>query len=282
MIPSTSQSTRMLSVFMKPGRDLCAGACAGLLAVAVGAVGLPRASAAEAEALALLKGMTTYMAAQQAMSFRYDADLDVVTTEQQRLTLASSGTVSLARPGRVRSTRSTGFADIETVFDGSTFTLLGKRANVYMQVPFKGTIETLVDELKDKYRRPLPAADLLLPKAYAELTEGVTDVKDLGSGVVGGVECDHLAFRKKDVDFQIWIAQGQRPYPCRYMITSTTVPGSPQYTVQISNFQTGSAAIGQNFTFVPPQGARAISKDELKTIKSMGELPSHFVQRGTP
>ncbi len=272
----------MLSMFMKPGRGLCAGACAGLLAVAVGAVGLPRASAAEAEALALLKGMTTYMAAQQAMSFRYDADLDVVTTEQQRLTLASSGTVSLARPGRVRSTRSTGFADIETVFDGSTFTLLGKRANVYMQVPFKGTIETLVDELKDKYRRPLPAADLLLPKAYAELTEGVTDVKDLGSGVVGGVECDHLAFRKKDVDFQIWIAQGQRPYPCRYMITSTTVPGSPQYTVQISNFQTGSAAIGQNFTFVPPQGARAISKDELKTIKSMGELPSHFVQGGTP
>ncbi|MGB5240790.1 MAG: DUF2092 domain-containing protein [Prochlorococcaceae cyanobacterium] len=282
MIPSTSQSTRMLSVFMKPGRGLCAGACAGLLAVAAGAVGSPGASAAEAEALALLKGMTTYMAAQQAMSFRYDADLDVVTTEQQRLTLASSGTVSLARPGRVRSTRSTGFADIETVFDGSTFTLLGKRANVYMQVPFKGTIETLVDELKDKYRRPLPAADLLLPKAYAELTEGVTDVKDLGSGVVGGVECDHLAFRKKDVDFQIWIAQGQRPYPCRYMITSTTVPGSPQYTVQISNFQTGSAAIGQNFTFVPPQGARAISKDELKTIKSMGELPSHFVQRGTP
>ncbi|MCP9819624.1 DUF2092 domain-containing protein [Synechococcus sp. Cruz-9H2] len=275
-------SRRFLRVFNQSGRGLRAGACAGLLAIAAGAVGLPGASAAEPEALALLKGMTTYMAAQQAMSFRYDADLDVVTTEQQRLTLASSGTVSLTRPGRIRSTRSTGFADIETVFDGSTFTLLGKRANVYMQVPFKGTIETLVDELKDKYRRPLPAADLLLPKAYAELTEGVTDVKDLGSGVVGGVECDHLAFRKKDVDFQIWIAQGQRPYPCRYMITSTAVPGSPQYRVQISNFQTGSAAIGQNFTFVPPQGARAISKDELKTIKSMGELPSHFVQGGTP
>lgn len=269
-------------MFKQPGRGLCAGACAGLLAVAAAAVGLPGASAAEAEALALLKGMTTYMAAQQAMSFRYDADLDVVTTEQQRLTLASSGTVSLARPGRVRFTRSTGFADIETVFDGSTFTLLGKKANVYMQVPFKGTIETMVDELKDKYRRPLPAADLLLPKAYAELTEGVTDVKDLGSGVVGGVECDHLAFRKKDVDFQIWIAQGQRPYPCRYMISSTTVPGSPQYSVQISNFQTGSAGVGQSFSFVPPKGARAISKDELKTIKSMGELPSHFTQGGTP
>ncbi len=277
-------STELPDLFLKPGvaRSISARVCAGLIAVAAGMVAAPGAGAAEAEALALLKGMTTYMSAQQAMSFRYDANLDVVTSEQQRLTLASSGTVSLARPGRIRATRSTGFADVETVFNGSTFTLLGKKANVYMKVPFKGTIETLVDELKDKYRRPLPAADLLLPNAYAELTEGVTDVKDLGSGVVGGVECDHLAFRKKDVDFQIWIAQGKRPYPCRYVITSTTVPGSPQYSVQLSDFRTGSAAVGQSFTFVPPPGARAISKDELKTIKSMGELPSHFVQRGTP
>ncbi|MCP9801373.1 DUF2092 domain-containing protein [Synechococcus sp. RedBA-s] len=274
----------MTDLFIKASvaRSLFAGVCAGCVAVATGVVGALGATAAEAEAMALLKGMTTYMGAQQAMSFRYDADLDVVTTEQQRLTLASSGTVSLARPGRIRATRSTGFSDVETVFDGSTFTLLGRKANVYMQVPFKGTIVALVDELKDKYRRPLPAADLLLPNAYAELTEGVTDVKDLGSGVIGGAECDHLAFRKKDVDFQIWIAQGKRPYPCRYEITSTTVPGSPRYSVQLSDFQTGSAAVGQSFTFVPPPGARAISKDELKTIKSMGELPTHFVQRGTP
>lgn len=277
-------STELPDLFLKPGvgRSLAAQVCAGLIAVTAGVVTAPAAGAAEAEALALLKGMTTFMSAQQAMSFRYDSDLEVVTTEQQRLTLASSGTVSLARPGRIRATRSTGFADVETIFDGSTFTLLGKKANVYMQVPFRGTIVSLVDELKDKYRRPLPAADLLLPSAYAELTEGVTDVKDLGSGVVGGVECDHLAFRKKDVDFQIWIAQGERPYPCRYVITSTAVPGSPQYSIQLRDFQTGSAAVGQSFAFVPPPGARAISKDELKTIKSMGELPSHFVQRGTP
>jgi hypothetical protein len=276
-------SRRLLRVLIKPNLGLNAGICAGLVAVGAGVVvAAPGAGAAEADAMALLKGMTAYMGAQQALSFRYDADLDVVTTDKQRLTLASSGTVSLARPGRIRATRSTGFADVETVFDGSTFTLLGKKANVYMQRPFKGTIVTLVDELQTNYRRPLPAADLLLPTAYAELTEGVTDVKDLGSGVIGGVTCDHLAFRKKDVDFQLWIAQGDRPYPCRYVITSTTVPGSPQYSIQLSDFQAGSAAVGQDFSFVPPAGSRAISKNELKTIKSMGELPSNFSQGATP
>ena len=261
-----------------PGYGLRRGAICCLLGLMASASMAGKAVAGEAEAMALLKGMTSYVSAQKALSFRYDSDLEVVTADKQRLTLASSGSVSLARPGKIRSSRSNGFVEIESVFDGTTFTLLGKGKNVYMQVPISGSIETLVDELKDKYRRPLPAADLLLPTAYEKLTEGVVDVKDLGSGVIGGVECDHLAFRKQDVDYQIWIAQGDQPYPCRYVITAKQVVGSPQYSVQVSDWQTGAAATGQDFTFVPPTGARKISFKELKAMKDMGELPANFIR----
>jgi hypothetical protein len=41
--------------------------------------------------------------------------------------------------------------------------------------------------------------------------DGVTNVKDLGSGIVNGKECDHLAFRSTDTDWEIWIAQGDKP-----------------------------------------------------------------------
>ena len=105
------------------------------------------------------------------------------------------------------------------VFDGKTLTLLGKDANLYTQVDVPGTLDHLVDELRDKYHRPVPGADLLLSNVYDELMRDVIDVKDLGSGVIGGTECDHLAFRTKEVDWQIWIAQGEHPYPCRYVIT---------------------------------------------------------------
>ena len=67
-----------------------------------------------------------------------------------------------------------------------------------IEVP--GTLSNLVNELRVKYDRPVPATDLILPNAYAELMLDVVDIKDLGSGVIGGVECDFLAFRKKDVD----------------------------------------------------------------------------------
>jgi hypothetical protein len=75
---------------------------------------------------------------------------------------------------------------------------------------------------------------LLLSDVYKQLMPLVVDTKDLGSGVIGGVECDHFAFRTKEVDWQIWIAQGNRPYPCRYVITSTKVTGGPQYTNETS------------------------------------------------
>ena len=125
------------------------------------------------------------------------------------------------------------------MFDGKTLTLLGKNANLYAQVEAPGTIDQLVDVLRDKYHRPVPAADLLMSDPYKELMPQVNDTKDLGSGVIHGVECDHLAFRTKEVDWQIWIAQGARPYPCRYVITSKKVTGWPQYTIDIWGWKAG-------------------------------------------
>jgi hypothetical protein len=234
----------------------------------------------EGQARQLLKAMTDYVGSQKAISFDYDANLEVVTTDKQRLALAASGTVSLARPDKIRATRSGGFVDIETFFDGRTLTLLGRNMNVYTQVEMPGSIDHLVSELQNKYDRPLPAADLLLTDAYEGLMAAVVDVKDLGSGMIGGIECDYLAFRTKEVDAQLWIAQGARPYPCRYVITSKRVTEGPQYSIQIRNWKAGGDPATAAFDFKAPPGARRIELAELQKMKNMGELPSHFILGG--
>jgi hypothetical protein len=231
------------------------------------------ANADEKDAMRLIKAMSDYLAAQKAISFAYDANLEVVTAEKQKLALASSGAVTLQRPNKIRAVRSGGFADVELLFDGKTLTLLGKNANRYSQLEVPGTIDHLIDELKDTYNRPLPAADLLLTNVHDELMRDVVDVKDIGSGVIGGVECDHLAFRNKDVDWQIWIAQGNRPYPCRYVITSTLVEGGPQYSVQIRDWKTGSAVSPADFEFKNSTNA---TKMDFKDLPDTDELPKHF------
>jgi hypothetical protein len=237
---------------------------------------LSGASADEADARNLLKAMSGYMAAQKAISFQYDTNLEIVTKDKQKLGLASSGKVTLNRPDKIRATRTGGFADVEFLFDGKTLTLLGKTANLYGQLEVPGTIDHLIDELRDK-GRPVPGADLLLSNVYDKLMATVVNVKDLGSGVIGGVECDHLAFRTKDVDWQIWIAQGSRPYPCRYVITSTKVAQAPQYSITIRDWKTGDEVGSEDFSF---KNATSATKKDLADLPNMDELPQIFAVGG--
>ena len=128
-----SDETRT-SVKTLPKSSATTWASAAALALALG-MGMSTGSLAdEAEARSLFKAMSDYMAAQTAISFDYDSTLEVVTAEGQKLGLASSGAVTLARPDKLRATRTGGFADVEMVFDGTTLSLLGKNVNAYAQV----------------------------------------------------------------------------------------------------------------------------------------------------
>ena len=251
-----------------------AKACTVVLALAMtaGSAGISAARADEAQAKKMFKAMSDYLAGQQAIALEYDSNLEVITEQNQKLGIASSGTLTLNRPDKLRATRTGGFADVELVFDGKTLTLLGKNANAYAQVDAPGTIDHLVDELRDKHRRPMPAADLLMSDPYKELMPQVVDARDLGSGVIRGVECDHLAFRTDDVDWQIWIAQGDRPYPCRYVITSTKVRGSPQYTVDVRSWKTGAEVASASFSAAVPAGAKKVNPGDVPQFDELSGI----------
>jgi hypothetical protein len=232
----------------------------------------------EEDAKRLLKNMADFMAAQKVFSFEFDATLEVVTVDEQKLALASSGAVTLSRPNKIHATRFGGFTGIEMLYDGKTLTLLGKALNIYTQIEIPGTIDDLIDESDNSYKRPMPGADLLLANAYKALMHDVVDIKDLGSGVIGGIECDYLAFRTKDVDYQIWIAQGEHPYPYRYVITSKLINGEPQYILQTRNWKTGDEVVLTDFSFKNPTKA---AKVELKDLKGTEDLPDHFTKGET-
>jgi len=53
----------------------------------------------------LLKAMSDYLGAQKTISFDYDVNLELVSTQQQKIGLASSGTVTLNRPDNLHLTR---------------------------------------------------------------------------------------------------------------------------------------------------------------------------------
>jgi hypothetical protein len=101
-----------------------------------------------------------------------------------------------------------------------------------------GTTDEMIDAVQAKLGTAMPGTDLLLTKSFDVLMADVIDGKHIGQGVVDGIDCEHLAFRNADTDWQIWIETGARPIPRKFVITSKTTAGAPQYTLRIKDWKT--------------------------------------------
>jgi hypothetical protein len=257
-------------MFMKPG--LCAAVAAAALTVASAA-----ASAQEADPMKILKAMSDYVGSQKALSFSYDAAIEVVTPSVEKIQFASSGSVLLNRPDKARVTRTGGYADVELVFDGKTATVLGKNINAYAQLDAPGTTADLVERIRKNAGVDMPGADLLSPTAADDMTVDAYEGKVIGRGVIDGVECDHLAFRGPEADWQLWVEVGAKPVPHKYVITSKAVAGAPQYTLTIKDWKTDPAVASDAFSFKAPSGA---NKVDLASMSGIDEIPEGMPTKG--
>jgi hypothetical protein len=218
-------------------------------AIILSSAGIARAD----DAAQILKTATDYVAGQKSISATFDSDIEVITPDLQKIQFASSGQFKLQRPDKLRIRRTGGYVDAEMIYDGKTLTLYGNNAKSYVQTDDPGTVDHIIDVLQSSAGGATPGADLLLSKAYDELMANVVDAKHIGQGVVDGVECEHLAFRGVDTDWQIWIETGSRPVPRKYVITSKTLAGAPQYTLRIKDWNTDAIADADAFVFKAPE-----------------------------
>jgi hypothetical protein len=226
-------------------------------------------SGIDPDADAILLGMATYLKSLKSLSASYDADQEIVDRQGQKLQFSASGTMSASRGDGFLMTRQGPFAETQVSFDGKTISLYGKGMNVYAQIESPGpTIDEAVEEFRISTGLDAPGADLLATDPYAVLTEGVTSGSLVGAAYIGGVECDHLAFRSDVVDWQIWISRGEKKLPLKYVITTKWVTGAPQYSLRLSNWNT-DAVDAKIFAFVPPAGAKKI--DQV-TVDAIGDI----------
>jgi hypothetical protein len=150
-----------------------------------------------------------------------------------------------------------------------------KDHNDFAQVESSGSIDQLIDLLREKHGITAPGADLLLSQAFDVMMADVIDAEHIGQGIIDGVECEHLAFRNLDTDWQIWIEAGARPIPRKYVITSKAVTGAPQYTLRIKEWKTELPA--DAFAFNPPQVAKKI---DLSGLVNIDEVPQGTMAAG--
>jgi hypothetical protein len=247
------------------------------LALAVSVPGMQHAHAQEDGAKKILKAMSDYVGSQKSISATFDSDIEVITTSLQKIQFTNSGQLQMVRPNKLRATRAGGYSDVDLVFDGTTTSVLGRHNNIYTEINSPGSTDQLVDRLRDEFHVAIPGADLLLTNSYDRLMEDVLDAKHIGQGVIDGVECEHLAFRNTDTDWQIWVETGPRPIPRKYIITNKAVSSGPQYTLRIKNWTADGPATAEAFVFKAPAGAKKV---DIKELQDIDEVPAGVVAGG--
>ena len=228
------------------------------------------AQAQEGDAKSILKATADYVSSQQTIELKFDSDIEVVTPELEKIQFTNSGEVLLSRPDKLRAHRVGGYADVALFFDGKTASIYGKNLNAYAQFEVPGSVDHLIEAMRAGHGVALPGADLLLSRPYEALVADVIEAKHVGRGVIDGVECEHLAFRNFDTDWQLWVDVGDKPVPRKLVITSKTVNSAPQYTFRVKSWKTGSARAQVRSSSSRRLGRR---RSIPRTLIELDELP---------
>jgi hypothetical protein len=211
------------------------------------------------DARALLLSMAEFLGKTQQLSVTVHAGYDAIQRSGQKIEWNEVRTLALSRPSRLRMEveKSDGARSL-VVFDGKEISAYDEVGRVYAQAPQAGGIdEALVYFVRD-LRMRLPLAALLLSRAGADLDRRVRSVEYVEKTGILGAMGHHLVGRTDTVDFQVWIADGDRPLPQRIVLTYPGAPGQPQFRAQFVAWNVAPELSDSLFMFTPPTDASRI------------------------
>ena len=214
----------------------------------------------EKDADKILKAMSDHLTQMQMFSFKSKGTFEAVDENKKKEQHTYNSEVFVKRPNKMRVNAKNENRDASVFYDGKLFTVLGRNANMYAQAEAPPTLDAALDSAREKFLLDPPGSDLLYTNAYKGLMEQVTEGKELKEDRVNGKSCKHLAFKSKEVDWEIWIQKDGDPLPLKYKIISKNEPAAPEFTVELSDWKKGTGAefADQQFTFTAPANAKKI------------------------
>lgn len=242
---------------------LTAWAVAGFTALSVSAA--DNKPAVEPRAEELLKRMGDYLGQAQFFSVSAEIWQDVQLSSGQRVQSGRTVELRVRRPNRLRAEIQSARRNREIFYDGEAITLFNRAQNFYGSVRISGSLDDAMDAASEGFGIAIPLEDFIRSNPQKDLLQNVTSGSSIGTVSVLGVPCEHLAFTQTNIDWQIWIENGVKPVPRKFVITYKEEPDSPQFTALFTNWDLETKLPDFVFKFEPPAGA---SKIKVKDIKS--------------
>jgi hypothetical protein len=219
-------------------------------------------------AIDAIKEMSRFLMTAKTLAITSQGSLDVVTNDGQRIQLDGTTNYKIRRPGFVIDYDS----DIKSrrfIYDGKTFTVYSPKLGFYSSVPAPATNREVLDTIYNKFGIRLPLEDLFRwdDGTTADRIQALKSAYEVGTATIDGVPTDHFAFREADVDWEVWIQQGDQPWPRKLVIVDRTDPARPTFTARLT-WQMNPTFTDADFAFVPDANAKQI---KMATFKGTGE-----------
>jgi hypothetical protein len=255
-------------VAVVPSQSIAAQSAKGGVRSAVSGPAVPKGGLIEPAAIDALKRMSAYLSSATTLAIKSTGSIDVVTDDGQRLQLDGVTQYKIRRPGFVID-YSSDIKNRRFIYDGKTFTIYSPKLGFYSTVAAPATNREAVDEIYKKFGIALPLADLFRwgDGESADRLAAMKSAYGAGTATIDGVETDHYAFREADVDWEVWIQQGDQPLPRKLVIVDRTDPARPTFTARL-DWTVNPTFTNADFTFVPDSDAKRI---ELATYKGTGK-----------
>jgi hypothetical protein len=165
--------------------------------------------------------------------------------------------MSVSRPQKVRA-RSMSDAGVRVLYaDGHTVALSDEAMKVYATAPVAGSIDDVVAALDDRYGFTPPLAEFILNDPQKKFSSQVQDSQYKGKEPIDGVECDRVTLTGEIADADVWISPADH-LPRKFVATFKDREGSPQLTIDFSQWNLAATLDESIFTFDPPKDAEKI------------------------
>jgi hypothetical protein len=227
------------------------------------------------QAKKILKQMSDFLAAAESFRFHADTTEDELLESGLKLQLSTDVDFAVRRPGRLWVHVDDGHVTKRFWYDGRSITLLTNPANLYASTPSPPGIDEVLDGVMDKYNLTLPLADFVYSNAYDVMSEHIKSGLYAGIHLVRGVPAHHLAFSQDNIDWQIWIEDGDQPVSLKLVITYKDDPAAPQFEAHLSGWDFAPHLPDETFVFDPPDGYKVVPAPVGVTVD---KLPENNVQ----
>ncbi len=196
------------------------GVLAAFLLSALGPIKASESEPDDRQAMDILQNMAKTLAEAKQFSVSVNSSYDAPQENGQMVEFGALRNIQVKRPDKMRVDvqKSDGDQRI-TVFDGKQIIVHNVTENIYAKADKVGSVDDAVKHLVGVLKTPLPLGRLFRTTIPAELEQMVEEIDYVELNMLTDVPTDHLAVRTRDVDFQIWIAQGKEPLPRRIVIT---------------------------------------------------------------